>query len=237
MKIINKILVFTATYNESENILKFINQVFNASDQVDLLIVDDNSPDKTFEIIASHPLINKNIFLNVREKKLGLDTAHKFAYNYAKKRGYIKLITMDADLSHDPKEIPKFINLLDQYEFVLGSRYVEGAKNNQAKIRYLISYFGNKLIKIILDSELNEYTSSYRGFNLDKLKDFNLNKIKAGGYSFFMGTIYNLKLDNIRMIEIPIIFNDRHHGKSKIPKIEIFRTSFNLIKILLKKLI
>ena len=86
MSIINKILVFTATYNESENILKFINQVFNASDQIDLLIVDDNSPDRTFEIVASHPLINKKIFLNVREKKLGLDTAHKFAYNYAKKK-------------------------------------------------------------------------------------------------------------------------------------------------------
>jgi dolichol-phosphate mannosyltransferase len=142
---------------------------------------------------------------------------------------------MDADLSHDPKEIPIIIKLLDQYEFVLGSRYVDGAKNKQRKIRYLLSYFGNKLIKIILDSELNEHTSSYRGFNLNKLKDFSLNKIKAGGYSFFMGTIYKLKLDNISMIEIPIIFNDRHHGKSKIPKIEIFRTLFNLIKILLKK--
>ena len=235
MSIINKILVFTATYNESENILKFINQVFNASDQIDLLIVDDNSPDRTFEIVASHPLINKKIFLDVREKKLGLDTAHKFAYNYAKKKKYNKLITMDADLSHDPKEIPKIINLLEQYEFVLGSRYIDGAKNNQSKIRYMLSYFGNKLIKMILDSELKEYTSSYRGFNLDKLKDFNLNKIKAGGYSFFMGTIYKLKLDNVRMIEIPIIFDDRHYGKSKIPKIEIFRTLFNLIKILLKK--
>ena len=235
MRIINKILVFTATYNESENILKFINQVFNITDRVDLLIVDDNSPDKTFEIIKLHPLINKKIFLHVREKKLGLDTAHKFAYNYAKNNKYNKLITMDADLSHDPKEIPIIIKLLDQYEFVLGSRYVYGAKNKQRKIRYLLSYFGNKLIKIILDSELNEYTSSYRGFNLNKLKDFSLNKIKAGGYSFFMGTIYKLKLDNIKMIEIPIIFNDRHHGKSKIPKIEIFRTLFNLIKILLKK--
>ena len=235
MTIINKILVFTATYNESENILKFINQVFSITDRVDLLIVDDNSPDKTFEIIKLHPLINKKIFLNIREKKLGLDTAHKFAYNYAKNNKYNKLITMDADLSHDPKEIPIIIKLLDQYEFVLGSRYVNGAKNKQRKIRYLLSYFGNKLIKIILDSELNEHTSSYRGFNLNKLKDFSLNKIKAGGYSFFMGTIYKLKLENISMIEIPIIFNDRHHGKSKIPKIEIFRTLFNLIKILLKK--
>ncbi len=231
----NKILVFTGTYNETDNILKFITQVFNASDLIDLLIVDDNSPDKTFEIIKLHHLINKRIFLNVREKKLGLDTAHKFAYNYAKEKGYNKLITMDSDLSHDPKEIPKFINFLDQYDFVQGSRYVPGGQNNLSIFRYLLSYFGNKLIKIILKSKLNEHTNSYRGFNLNTLKNFNLNKIKAGGYSFFMETIYILKLHNFNMIEIPIIFNDRIHGKSKIPKIEILRTLFNLIKILVKR--
>ena len=233
----NKILVFTGTYNESDNILKFINQIFKASNLIDLLIVDDNSPDKTFEIIKLHPLINKKIFLNVRKKKLGLDTAHKFAYNYAKKKGYHKLITMDSDLSHNPKEIPKFINLLDRYNFVQGSRYIRGGKNNQPKFRYLLSYIGNKLIKIILNSELNEHTTSYRGFNINKLKNFNLGKVKAGGYSFFMETIYRLKLDNFSMVEIPIIFNDRIHGQSKIPKIEIFRTLFNLIKISLKKII
>jgi dolichol-phosphate mannosyltransferase len=233
----NKILVFTGTYNESDNILKFINQVFKASNLVDLLIVDDNSPDKTFKIIKLHKMINKRIFLNVRKKKLGLDTAHKFAYNYAKKKGYNKLITMDSDLSHNPKEIPKFINLLDRYNFVQGSRYIRGGKNNQPKFRYLLSYIGNKLIKIILKSELNEHTTSYRGFNINELKNFNLDKVKAGGYSFFMETIYKLKLDNFSMVEIPIIFNDRIYGQSKIPKIEIFRTLFNLIKISLKKII
>ncbi len=233
----NKTLVFTGTYNESENILKFITQIFEASDLIDLLIIDDNSPDKTYEIIKSHPLINKKIFLIVREKKMGLDTAHKFAYNYAKDKAYDKLITLDSDLSHEPKEIPRFISLLNKYDFVQGSRYVLGAKNNQAKHRYLLSYLGNKLIKIILNSKLNEYTTSYRGFNLKKLKNFNLDKVKAGGYSFFMGTTYNLKLGNFSMAEIPIIFNDRIHGKSKIPKIEIFRTLFNLIKILIKKTI
>jgi len=231
----NKILVFTGTYNESDNISKFISQVFETSKIIDLLIVDDNSPDKTFEIIKLHPLINKKIFLKVRKKKLGLDTAHKFAYNYAKKRKYNKLITMDSDLSHDPKEIPKFIHLLDRYAFVQGSRYIKGGKNNLPNFRFLLSFFGNKLIKIVLKSRLNEHTNSYRGFNLDKLKNFNLNNVKTGGYSFFMGTTYNLKLKNFSMTEIPIIFNDRKHGKSKIPKIEIFRTLFNLIKILAKK--
>jgi dolichol-phosphate mannosyltransferase len=144
---------------------------------------------------------------------------------------------MDSDLSHNPKEISKFINLLDRYNFVQGSRYISGGKNNQPKLRYLLSYVGNKLIKIILNSELNEHTTSYRGFNINELKNFNLSKVKAGGYSFFMETIHRLKLDNFSMVEIPIIFNDRIYGQSKIPKIEIFRTLFNLIKISLKKII
>jgi dolichol-phosphate mannosyltransferase len=124
---------------------------------------------------------------------------------------------------------------LNQYDFVIGSRYIKGAKNNQPLLRYLISSFGNKLIKILLRSSLNEHTTSYRGFNLVKLKSFSLNLVKSSGYSFFMGTIHLLKLKNVSMCEIPIIFNDRVHGISKIPKIEIFRTIFNLLKFILIK--
>ena len=231
----NKTLIFTATYNESKNIEKFIEEVFKASNEVDLLIIDDNSPDKTFEVIKSHNQIDKRLTLIKRQKKLGLDTAHKLAYEYAKKNRYEKLITLDADLSHEPNEISKFINLLNQYDFVIGSRYIKGAKNNQPLLRYLISFFGNKLIKILLRSSLNEHTTSYRGFNLVKLKSFSLNLVKSSGYSFFMGTIHLLKLKNVSMCEIPIIFNDRIHGISKIPKIEIFRTIFNLLKFILIK--
>lgn len=231
----NKVLVFTATYNEAENIKTFINDVFNSSNEIDLLIIDDNSPDKTFEIANSYSKINKKIFLIKRKKKLGLDTAHKLAFKYAKEKGYEKLITLDADLSHDPKEIPKFISILDKFEFVIGSRYMNGSRNEQPLFRFLISYCGNKLIKKLLNLSLNEFTTSYRGFNLIKLKNFDLDKVNAAGYSFFMGTIHALKSNGHTMIETPIVFNDRLHGISKIPKIEIFRTFFNLIKFFIQK--
>ena len=230
-----KTLIFTATYNESKNIKELITKIFELKNDLNLLIIDDNSPDRTYEIIESHNEINKKLFLIKRKKKLGLDTAHKHAYDFAKKNGYEKLITLDADLSHNPNEIPTFINLLDNFDFVIGSRYSKGAKNNQPLMRFLISYFGNKLIKILLRSSLNEYTTSYRGFNIIKLKNFDMNLVKASGYSFFMGTIHYLKLANANMIETPIVFNDRVYGVSKIPKIEIFRTFFNLIKYSLKK--
>ena len=230
----SKILVFTATYNEKVNIAILLKKYKNLKVNLDILIVDDNSPDGTKEVIKNLSK-KKNIILKVRKKKLGLNTAHQFAYKFAKKNKYKKLITLDADLSHDPKEIPKILKLLDKHDFVIGSRYSKNGKNSQPLHRYLISYLGNKLIKFITRININEYTTSYRGFNLSKLKKFDLKQIKGKGYSFFMETVIVLKRLNYNCKEIPIYFQDRSHGKSKIPKIEIIRTLKNLIILAFKK--
>ena len=229
-----KTLVFTATYNEAENIKILVNKILLSNKYVDLLIVDDNSPDKTADLIDKLFRVNKRVKLIKRKKKLGLHTAHILGYSYAKKRKYDKLITLDADLSHDPKEIKKFIKLLDVYSFVIGSRYMNGGKCEMTFFRYLISFFGNKLIKFVIKTNINEFTTSYRGFNLKRLSSFHLNETTNKGYSFFMETIYLLKKRKIRMKEIPITFQNRTKGKSKISKIEIFRTFKNLNKIMLK---
>lgn len=229
-----KTLIFTATYNEAQNIKVLINKILLNYKNIDLLIIDDNSPDKTSDVINKHFRSNKRVELIKREKKLGLHTAHILAYEYALKNKYSKLITLDADLSHDPREIGKFIKLLDVYSFVIGSRYMNGGKCEMSFFRYLISFFGNKLIKFVIKVNINEFTTSYRGFNLKKLFPFHLNQTTNKGYSFFMETIYLLKLKGIRIKEIPIIFRNRSKGKSKISKIEIFRTFKNLIKIMLK---
>lgn len=125
-----KILIFTATYNESENIINFLNTINLLNINIDLLIVDDNSPDKTSEVIENYNSKNVKINLLKREKKLGLDSAHKLAYTYAVTNEYDYLITMDADMSHDPKEIPLFIKYLDKYKFIIGSRYIAGGACN-----------------------------------------------------------------------------------------------------------
>ena len=117
----NKILIFTATYNESENIQKFLLETNKLNNICDLLIIDDNSPDSTWKIIQDYQKTHKNIKLVIREKKEGLDTAHKFAYEYAINNNYDFLITLDADLSHDPKIIPHFIDELNTNTFVIGS--------------------------------------------------------------------------------------------------------------------
>ena len=141
---------------------------------------------------------------------------------------------MDADLSHDPREIKNFIYYLKKYPFVIGSRYTKGGKCLMKGKRLLISKLGNMLIRNILGINLSEFTTSYRGFNLNKLGNFNLNKVKTKGYSFFMGTVFEIHKLNFSIKEIPIIFRDREKGYSKIPKLEIFRTLKNVILLSLR---
>lgn len=229
-----KILVFTATYNEAENIYKLISSIKNQQINPDLLIIDDNSPDGTFNIIEKTQSEFNNIFLIKRKGKLGLDTAHKEAYDYAIKNNYDYFITMDADFSHDPNEIKNFVHYLDSYPFVIGSRYIEGGKCLMKGRRLIFSRYGNLFMKFFLNINCSEFTTSYRGFNIKKLEGFHLNQVKSNGYSFFMGTMFEIFKKNFDVKEIPIIFIDRKSGYSKIPRIEILRTLFNLIKLKLK---
>mgnify|MGYP001167673538 CR=1 FL=1 len=232
---LNNTLIFTATYNEVENISKLIEMIISLKLNSDIYIIDDNSPDNTSEIIKSYSKKYPFISYKIRSGKLGLDTAHKEAFFYAKTNKYTKFITMDADLSHDPKELRKFISLLDEFPFVIGSRYMPGGKNNMTFLRLFLSYFGNQLIKKMLRLPSTEFTTSYRGFNLEKLNKFDFNSISSKGYSFFMETIFRINRLGYQIKEIPIIFENRAKGKSKIPKIETLRTLKNIFILMFKK--
>ena len=228
MTIDKKILVFTATYNESENISELISLIMEQNFKPDLLIIDDNSPDGTYNKVQQMQKKFKNLFLIKRNGKLGLDTAHKEGYDFAKKNNYDYFITMDADFSHDPSELPNFVKNLNNFPIILGSRYVTGGNCLMSGRRLIISKYGNKFMKFIFKFDCNEFTTSYRGFNLNKLNSFHLNLIKTKGYSFFMGTIYEIFKKGFKVKEIPITFKDRSKGYSKIPRIEILRTLKNI---------
>ena len=231
----SKTLIFTATYNEKENIKKLLENLSRLKIDIDILVIDDNSPDKTWKILQEFEKKTQNLKVIIRDNKLGLDTAHKTAFTYAKNNNYEKFISMDADLSHDPNEIPKMIDILDKSSFVIGSRYIKGGICEMSSHRLILSIVGNKFIKKILNLSCNEFTTSYRGFNLLKLNDFDLNLVKSKGYSFFMETIYRLNKHGVIINEIPIHFKNRRHGSSKIPGIEIFRTLKNLFILYLEK--
>ena len=234
MSIKERVLVFTACYNEKQNIEKLILEIKSNLPDSYILIIDDNSPDQTQNVVKI--LQNKilNLKLLVREKKLGLDTAHKLAYDYAIQNKFDFLITMDADLSHDPKELRNFVKWLKEYPFVIGSRYTTGGKCLMKGSRLIMSKLGNLVIKFFSKIKSNEFTTSYRGFNIKKLNGFHLNDVNEKGYSFFMGTLFEINKKNFPIKEIPITFLDREKGVSKIPKFEIFRTLINLFKYLLK---
>ena len=136
-----KILIFTATYNEAENIYELISLIKTQPSNPHVLIIDDSSPDGTSDKVITSQSKFKNVFLIKRNSKLGLDTAHKEAYNFAIKNNYDYLITMDADFSHDPNEIKNFINQLEHYPFVIGSRYVEGGKCLMKGRRLILSKY------------------------------------------------------------------------------------------------
>ena len=231
----NKILIFSATFNESENIKDLLNSIDKLNLELDILIIDDNSPDKTSDIIKQYALEKSNIKLIVRNKKEGLDTAHKFAFKYSIENNYEYLITLDADLSHDPNEIPIFIKELKNNDFVIGSRYMKGGGCNMKGIRLFLSYFGNRFIQFILNINCNEFTTSYRGFDLRRFKSFNLDNVSSKGYSFFMETVIRINRMGHKSYEIPIHFRNREFGVSKIPKVEILRTLSNVFKLFLKK--
>ena len=230
-----EILIFTACYNEAENIEKLIKGVKKCLPSASILIIDDNSPDKTqHKIIELKKEINQ-VNLIVREKKMGLDTAHKLAYEFAVEQKFNYLITMDADLSHDPNELINFIQNLEKNPFVIGSRYIRGGKCLMKGSRLLMSKLGNLVIKFFSRIDCNEFTTSYRGFNINELKGFHLNNVKESGYSFFMGTVFEINNRKFNIKEIPITFADREKGISKIPKLEILRTLINLLIYILKK--
>ena len=228
-----KTLVISPTYNEVRNIETLIHKTLNGNNN-DLLIIDDNSPDGTAEKVKKFQNKYPNLFLEIREKKLGLGTAYLMGFNWAIKRGYDSIVQIDADLSHDPNEIPKMMDILKTSSFVIGSRYVKGGKCEMSGHRLALSIIGNKFIKKVLKINCNEFTTSYRGFNLSKLGDFDLNMINSKGYSFFMETIYRLNKHQVNINEIPIHFKNRRHGYSKIPGIEIFRTLKNLFILYLE---
>ena len=232
-----KILIFTATYNEKENIENLILKIKANIPECHILIIDDNSPDGTSIVIESLKKNVKDLYLIKRKQKSGLDSAHKIAYSYALENDFDFLITMDADFSHDPIVLPEFLNQLNKNPFVLGSRYVEGGKCLMTGRRLIMSRLGNLMIKTFSKVSSNEFTNSYRGFNLKNLNNFNLNDVKNKGYSFFMGTLFELDQKKIPIKEIPIIFKDREKGESKIPKFEILRTLKNLFIFSLTKFI
>lgn len=226
------VLIAVAAYKEADNLEILINKIKIVSPDSTILVINDNSNDGTKEIIQN---INyKNLIYLERPKKMGLGTAHKLSIFYAIKFNFDFLITMDADFSHDPDYIPVLLKKANKNSFVIGSRFCDGAKSDYKGIRKLISILGNYVARKLLNIRLLEITTYFRVYSINLLRKLPFDELNAQGYSLGVKIVWMMKKLKADLIEIPIHFKDRNKGKSKIPKLQIFISSFDLFIIKFK---
>ena len=212
-----KALVIIPTYNESDNIKKAIQLVFKSAKNIDVLVVDDNSPDKTANVVKAMMKKDKRVNLIERKAKEGLGTAYIAGFKFALKRNYDRILEMDADLSHDPSEIPNFLKASEEADVVIGSRYLNGVNVVHWPLRRLIlSYGANIYSRVITGMPLHDTTSGFKCFRREVLEAVDLDAVHSGGYSFQIEMNFRAWCKGFRLKEIPIIFVDRTLGQSKM---------------------
>jgi dolichol-phosphate mannosyltransferase len=215
----NKSLVIIPTYNELENIKKLVPDLFNRYENIDVLIVDDNSPDGTGKYIKDLSASNNRLKYLGRERKLGLGTAYITGFKYALQNNYDFIFEMDADYSHDPAEIKNFLIAIENSDLVLGSRYLTGVNViNWPMQRLLLSYFANFYTRFVTGLPVNDATGGFKCFRKDVLRAINLDKVRSNGYAFQIEMTFKTWKKGFRIKEIPIIFVDRMKGKSKMSR-------------------
>jgi len=234
-----KTLVIIPTYNEKENIREIIDKILNLGIKLDILVVDDNSPDGTHQIVREISEKDKRVNLLLRKKKEGLGVAYREGFKWSIEKGYELIIHLDADFSHNPEEIPNFIKKINEgYDVVVGSRYLNGVTVvNWPLKRLLLSYFANLYARIVTGLKIKDLTSGYKAFRKEVLENIPWKEISAGGYGFQIETVFYPFMMGYKVCEIPIIFIERRKGKSKMSKKIVYEAFFLVLKLGLKRLL
>lgn len=232
-----KTLIIIPTYNELENLPRLLPEVLSKDESIDVLIVDDNSPDGTAAFVEDQMMTNNRIHLIKRPSKQGLGTAYIAGFKFALKNGYDFVFEMDADFSHDPKEIPRFLDEIKNADVVLGSRYINGVNViNWPMRRLLLSSFANFYTRSITGMPVHDATGGYKCFRIKVLQAIDLDKVKSNGYAFQIEMSFKAWKKGFKVKEIPIIFVDRVKGKSKMSK-KIVREAVTMVwKLRLKSI-
>ena len=231
-------LVVIPTFNERENINPLMKSIFSQKIDVDVLILDDNSPDGTKKVVLENKkkYINRLHLIN-RRKKQGLGKAYIEGFKWALKKEYKKVIQMDADLSHPPEKLVDIVNELDSYDFVIGSRYVNGIRVlNWPLNRIILSMGASWYVNLITRLPVKDPTAGFVGYNRTSLLSLNLEKIMFVGYAFQIEMKFKLWKLGYNFKEIPIIFKNRTRGVSKMNSSIISEAIFGVIIIKFKSL-
>ncbi len=225
-------LVVTPTYNEAENIQKLIESVLSQHSDIEILVVDDNSPDGTQAIVERMHSNNPRIHLMKRARKMGLGTAYVAGFKYAIEKKFDYILEMDADFSHNPNDIPNFLEKIQEYDVVLGSRYIGGVRILNWPIRRLILSYGASLYtRIITGLPIKDATGGFKCFRRNVLEAINLDSIKSNGYAFQIEMNFKAWKKGFKIFELPIIFIDRTSGQSKMSKKIVYEAVFLVWKL------
>ena len=230
----DKTLVLIPTYNESKNIEKLLNELNKIN--LDILVVDDNSPDQTSKLIKNNSNFNNSIFIIERPKKMGLGSAYREGFNWAIKNKYEFIAQMDADFSHRIVDLSKLLSFKEDFGLVLGSRYVEGGRTDGWNIRRkLLSKYANILTNYVTSSNIGDMTSGFRVYNREALEKVDFSTTETDGYSFQIEMLVRALDNKIKIKEVPITFEDREDGKSKLDSKIIIEAIITIIKLWFRK--
>ncbi len=227
-----KTIIVVPTYNEKGNIQTIYGKIFKAAGGCHLLIVDDNSPDGTGRMADGIARKDKRVAVLHRHGKLGLGSAYVAGMKHALEQGYQNVIAMDADLSHDPSNIPKMLELARHYDLVIGSRYVkDGGMVNWTARRFIISRASNLYCQWVLGLTQDDCSGGFKCYRADLLRKIDLSKVFSPGYSFQVEILFRAVRAGAKAVEIPIIFVNRHVGESKLNLKELWEFGWTVLKL------
>jgi len=232
-----KILVISPTYNERKNIKRLVDMVLGENPEFHLLIVDDNSPDETGRKVKKLLKKYTNLFLETRSKKSGLGTAYIFGFKWALENKYDYVIQMDADLSHNPKDLPLMVKKLKDYDLVIGSRYIKGISVvNWPLRRLMLSYGANAYSRVVTGMPIMDGTGGFKAWKSNVLASIDLDSVRSQGYSFQIEMNFRTWVRGYKIKEIPIIFSDRTIGQSKMSRTIVYEAIFMVWRLRIWKI-
>jgi dolichol-phosphate mannosyltransferase len=213
-------LIIVPTYNERDNLARLIDYVLAKDSRLEVLVVDDGSPDGTGQLADEIAAQNSRVHALHRAGKLGLGTAYVEGFRWALQRDYEYIFEMDADFSHDPRHLPEFLAAIEDADMVLGSRYLGGRVTvvNWPISRLFLSYFANVYARAITGLPIADTTGGFKCFRRKVLEAIDLSSVKSNGYAFQIEMTFRAWKRNFRIVEIPIVFVDRTEGVSKMSK-------------------
>ena len=227
--------VIIPTYNESDNLAALIAELHMYTPELTLVVVDDNSPDGTGDLADQIATQNPRVHPIHRPKKLGLGTAHIAGMKWAISQNMEPILTMDADFSHSPRYIPDLIRAIGTYDTVIGSRYVPGGGTLHCTLpRKALSRGANTFARLMLGLKANDCTAGFRAYRRAVLDSIDLDAIVSNGYSFLIEMLYQCEKRGWRIGEVPIIFEDRRRGTSKVSRQEIIKALDTVVRLRLE---